>query len=66
MLRAIILTAEQAAAVRGPTSPISALDPVQLPDLRWFLPARVLEDPAHAIHHALLAALPQDDIAPAG
>lgn len=64
MPRVIILTAAEAAEVRGPTSPTTALQPVQLPDLRWCLPASVLADPAHAIHFARLAACPQDDYAP--
>jgi hypothetical protein len=64
MPRIIILTPEQAEAVRGPTGPVTALAPVQLPDARWCLSAAVLADPAHAVHHALLAACPQDDYAP--
>lgn len=60
----IVLTAEQAEAVRGPTGPGAALDPVPLADGEtWALPPSVLSDPAHAQHHDTLAALPQREIA---
>jgi membrane-bound inhibitor of C-type lysozyme len=63
----IILTAPQAAAVRGETSAGAALDPVALADgVTFVLPEKVLSDPAHAARHALLAALPAAAWAEAG
>lgn len=59
----IILTSEQAAAVRGPTAPGSALDPIPLADGSYVLPEAVLADPAHAIRHEALAALPTREVA---
>lgn len=54
----IILTAEEAEAVRGPTAPGAALEPVTLVDSeRFALPEAVLADPDHARHHVLLEAL---------
>jgi hypothetical protein len=56
----IILTAEQAAAVRGKTSPWTALDPVPLADGKTFvLPSRVLDDPAHVSKRLALLTLPE-------
>lgn len=56
----IILTQTQADTVRGPTSGSAALDPVALANgTEWVLPVAVLTDPAHAMHHDYLAALPQ-------
>lgn len=43
----LILTTAQANAARIKTSEYTALDPVQLPDLRWALPLRVLLDAGH-------------------
>ena len=55
----IILTSEQAEAVRGPTAPGAALFPLPLADgVSFVLPASVLEDPSHASHHDLLGELP--------
>lgn len=68
MTTAILLTPEQAAHVRGPSSINAAfvLDPSPLTvgpasyeDRTWFLTTGVLDDPYHAPHHDYLAALPQ-------
>lgn len=60
----IILTAAEADAMRGPTAPGAALDPVPLADgVTYVLPVAVLDDPAHAMHHAALAALPRREVA---
>jgi len=60
----IILTAEQAGSITGPTSPTSALVPVPLADgVTWVLPVEVLSDPAHASRHAELVEFPQRDVA---
>ena len=59
----ISLTEAQADYVRGSTSPHSALFPVVLASgTEWVLPVSVLSDPAHAIHHEYLTALPQREI----
>jgi hypothetical protein len=52
--------------VRGPSAsdPLSALDPVPVPDGLWMLPLAVLDDPAHAAWRELLASLPQEEIQP--
>lgn len=61
----LILTEQQAAALRGPTGQGAALNPVILADgATWVLPARVLDDPAHAAVHAVLAVLPQRAVDP--
>ena len=44
----IILTKEEADALRGPTGAYAALRPVELKDGTFILPAAVLTDPAHA------------------
>lgn len=54
----IILTAEQADQIRGPTSPGNALDPVALIDGSYVLPEAVIDDPAHHARHAYLQLLP--------
>lgn len=54
----LILTAEQAAAVRGETDR-AALDPRPLADGSFALPERVLQDPSHAMHHVLLDVCPR-------
>jgi hypothetical protein len=60
----LILTTEQAALVRGPTSPASRLEPVPLADGKTYvLPEDVLDDPAHAARRDLLAGLPRRAIA---
>lgn len=55
----IILTDVQAETVRGATADGYALNPVQLKNGEWFLPAEVLAAPEHSIHYDLLASLPQ-------
>lgn len=55
----LILTPAVADAVRGPTSKGAALEPRPLADGDFALPERVLDDPAHAEHHALLATTPR-------
>lgn len=56
----IIMTAAQAALVRGPTAAGSALYPLPLAGGGSFvLPVGVLEDPSHAIHHGFLGELPR-------
>lgn len=56
----IILTAQQAARVRGrsPTSPYAAIDPVPLRDGTFMVSESVLNDPAHADVAAFLKTLP--------
>lgn len=57
----IILTSEQADAVRGPTMPPAALNPIERADGAYILNVAVLTDPAHALHADFLAGLPQMD-----
>lgn len=59
----LILDPGTADIVRGPTGPGAALEPRPLADGDFALPARVLEDPAHAEHHALLATMPRRPLA---
>lgn len=61
----ILLSAAEADAVRGPSGadPMSALEPVALTDGRFTLGIEVLDDPAHAAHRDVLAALPRADLA---
>lgn len=57
----IILTREEADQVDGPTSPGYALECIPLGGAyegKWGLQADLLNDPAHAMHHAFLASLP--------
>lgn len=62
----IILTAQQAAAIRGPTSQGASLDPLALADgVTFVLPEEVLSDPAHAMRWDALAALPRRSVSPA-
>lgn len=59
----IILTESETQVVSGTTSSTTELGPVPLASgTEWVLPAAVLSDPAHAPHHAFLAALPQRQI----
>lgn len=53
----IILTAEQAATVRGPM-----LEPREMVDGNFVLPEAVLADPAHAAWVELLVTLPRRDV----
>jgi len=55
----VVLSAEQAAQVRGQSSPIAALDPVLIADGHYILGLEVMEDPAHAKHIPFLATLNQ-------
>lgn len=61
----IILTKEQADAVRGETTPGHALQPIEQEDGSFFLPARVLDAPEHASKRVLLVDLPRADFATA-
>ena len=56
----IVLTSDEAAAVRGPSAsvPHAALMPVELEDGRYVLPTAVLDDPAHDEHYDMLLGLP--------
>lgn len=60
----IVLTAEQASAVRGrsPEDAGAALDPVPLKDGRFMLGDEVLSDPAHEDVWPLLAKLPVEPV----
>lgn len=61
----VILTASEADAVRGETSPGYYLTPRSLADgVTWALPARVLSDPAHESKWHLITALPQRTVTP--
>ena len=62
----LLLTAEQAARVRGPSDidPDAVLDPIALPDGSFALPASVLDDPVHELHHQMLGTLPWASMAP--
>lgn len=55
----LILTAAQAQALRGETSPGHALVPVPLSDGTFALPESILSDAAHAVHRAVLEDLPR-------
>ena len=59
----IILDAATAAAVGGGSRNGAALDPRPLADGDFALPARVLDDAAHADHHALLSTMPTRPLA---
>jgi len=61
----ILLTAEQADTVRGPSSstPSAALAPVERQGGVFILGVEVLGDPAHQAHWSYLSALPQLDSA---
>lgn len=57
MTQFLILTKSQTDAIRGPTRPGKALDPVALTDGRFVLPLSVLDDD-HGEKNPTLAALP--------
>jgi len=57
----IVLTANEAAHVRGPADPPYALEPIERQGGIFILPAGVLDHPAYATHAEFLAALPQMD-----
>lgn len=61
-ITAIILTAEQANALRVTYNNIAALEPVAVGDGRYFLPLEVLEDVNFAAVHTELASLPVETI----
>lgn len=65
MIEVVIMTEAEAFTVAGPTGEETALDPRQMLDGRWCLPSRVVDDPAHAMHRALLLACPRELIDPA-
>lgn len=62
MTLCIVMTKEQADAVRGDTAPYARLRPRNLGDGRYTLPADVLNDPAHESKWALLASYPTKEI----
>lgn len=55
----IILTPEEAAALRGQGAPGSRLEPVLLTDGLYALPEAVLDDAAYSDQHAVLGAMPR-------
>lgn len=59
------LTAAQAAAVTGETTPGHWLIPLQIGPDQFILSEAVLSDPAHSARHAVLDALPRIDYQPA-
>lgn len=62
----IILSANEAGSVSGPsteTPALAALQPIALTDGRFILGDEVLSDPAHAEHLAFLSTLPKADLA---
>jgi hypothetical protein len=59
----IVLTADEAAHVRGPAIPPYALEPIERQGGVFILPAGVLDHPAYAMHVEFLAVLPQMDSA---
>jgi hypothetical protein len=61
MPRFIVLTADEAAHVRGPASPPYALEPIERQGGVFILPAGVLDHPAYATHVVFLEVLPQMD-----
>lgn len=63
MARFIVLTAEQAAAVRGvsPVAPWAAIEPIALDDGNYILNEEVLTDPAHNSKTRTLTALTKYD-----
>lgn len=61
-MNCIVLTAQQAASIRGATKG-AMLDPVALNDGSFVLPARVLDDPAHAAKLSALTGKPQRNVA---
>lgn len=64
MTEFIILTADQASAVTGETSPGFALQPVLLADgVTYVLPAAVLSDPGYSSQWDVLKNFPQRAIA---
>lgn len=65
-MRFLILDHATAAAVRGPTAPGYALEPVPLLDgSGWILPEICGTAPEHAMHHERLATMPVREVADA-
>lgn len=65
MTQFIILSSNEAGAVRGPSNGLpvlAALEPVALTDGRFILGVEVLADPMHAGHATFMGALPQADL----
>lgn len=62
MSRLIILTAAEAEAVRGMSTPMAAIEPVALMDGTFMLGIEVLADPAHAKHLSKLSGLTTADV----
>lgn len=56
MAQYIVLSATEADAVRGETSPGHVLNPLPLTDGRYVLPVRVLEAPEHLVWREYLLA----------
>lgn len=52
----LVLTAGEAEAIRGETSPGHVLNPIVLTDGRYVLPLAVLDDPSHSQAWPYLAA----------
>lgn len=65
MAEHIILTKAQADAVRGKSTPTAALEPIEMADGTFALPAAVLADPAHARALAALRTRPRRQVAAA-
>lgn len=63
MAYVIVLADEQATEIRGPSAvdPQCAIMPIALTDGRFFVGVEILDDPAHAAHHDMLADLPMVD-----
>ena len=59
----ILLDADQADSVRGPSTPSAALNPIERDGGVFVLGVEVLTDPAHQAHWSYLSALPQLDSA---
>jgi hypothetical protein len=57
MSSVIILTAADAEAVRGMSTPTAAIEPIALMDGTFMLGIEVLADPAHARHLSKLSGL---------
>lgn len=57
----VILTSSEADAVRGPTTPPAALNPIERAGGAFILSVAVLSDVAHESHWPFLADLPQMD-----
>lgn len=65
-MRFLILDHSTAAAVRGPTAPGYALEPVPLLDgSGWILPEICAATPEHAMRHDLLATMVAREVADA-